>query len=163
MDPVFQDFFERLKTLHASVEHALDGLPSAALDWAPGPEMNSLAVLVTHLAGAERYWIGDVAGQAPSGRDRASEFLVHGLDRAHLLAQMASTLEHSRGVLEQLSIQDLEAERLSARDGEVHRVAWALAHALEHTALHTGHIQIGRQLLDEHREAWVVYGTPDAS
>jgi len=28
-------------------------------------------------------------------------------------------------------------------------VAWALAHALEHTALHLGHIQIGRELWQE--------------
>ena len=38
--------------------------------------MNSMNVLVVHLIGAERYWIGDVIAGEPSGRDRESEFMI---------------------------------------------------------------------------------------
>jgi len=65
--PILEDYLERLQALHESIESAIEGLPQAALDWVPGPDMNSFAVLVTHVAGAERYWIGDVAGRDPSG------------------------------------------------------------------------------------------------
>lgn len=142
----FADFGDRLETMHTSIENAVDGLPSEALDWQPGPEMNSIAVLVTHTAGAERYWIGDVAGQDPSGRVRESEFEVEGVETAVLLAKLQAALDHSRTVLESLTLDDLEQERLLPRDGRTFTVGWALSHALEHTALHTGHIQLTCQL-----------------
>ncbi len=151
MQAPFADYLERLQVLHAQIEQALEGLSSEALDWSPGPEINSLAVLVTHATGAERYWIGDVVGRKPSGRDREAEFRVHGLDAAALRSRLAQTLEHTRGVLESLSVQDLEATRSSGRGERQVSVAWALAHVLEHTGIHVGHIQIIRQLWDQRR------------
>ena len=35
--------------LHADIEKVMENLPVEALDWVPGPEMNSIAVLVVHL------------------------------------------------------------------------------------------------------------------
>ena len=115
--------------------------------------MNSLCVVVVHATGAERYWIGDVAGRDPSGRDRAAEFRAHGLDAAALKRRLDETLAHSRGVLEGLTSQDLEDLRVSPRDGRKFTVAWSLAHALEHTAIHLGHMQIVRQLWDQRQHA----------
>ena len=31
--------------------------------WAPGPAFNSVAILLRHLAGSERYWIGEAVGE----------------------------------------------------------------------------------------------------
>lgn len=149
MLPVLIDYLDRLQALHADMHHALDGLSQAALDWSPGPDMNSLAVLAVHSAGAERYWIGDVAGRDPSERDRAAEFHTRGLDAAALTARLDATFAHSRTVLEGLTSSELEALRPSSRDGRGVTVAWALAHALEHTAVHVGHMQIVRQLWDQ--------------
>ncbi|MCP4424791.1 MAG: DUF664 domain-containing protein [Chloroflexi bacterium] len=146
MLPFFADFLDRLEAMHEAIEQAVAGLPPEALDWRPGPEMNSIAVLVAHTAGAERYWIGDVAGQEPSGRVRAAEFETAGVETAVLLAKLQAALDHSRGVLESLTLANLELERVSPRDGRVYTVGWALSHALEHTALHAGHIQLTRQL-----------------
>ena len=76
MLPFLADYFEILRNLHADLEHSLNDLPPEALDWSPGPDMNSLSVLATHVAGSERYWIGDVAGASPraaTGR-RSSEY-----------------------------------------------------------------------------------------
>ncbi len=165
MHRVFEDYFIRLEVLHASVEKAIAGLPPSALDYVPGPDMNSLTILVTHLAGAERYWIGDVAGQEPSGRIREKEFQARGMVEADLRHRLAEVLAHSRSVLERLSLNDLDAERTSERDGRTMTVAEALFHALEHTGLHTGQIQITRQLVDARREAWYTFsapGTPEA-
>ena len=146
---MLEDYFERLQALHADIERTIEGLPVAALDWMPGPDMNSLGVLTVHVAGAERYWIGDVVGRDPSGRDRAAEFRAYGLDATMLKARLAETLAHSRAVLEGLPLADLEATRVSPRDGREFSVAWCLAHALEHTALHLGHAQITRQLWEQ--------------
>lgn len=149
MLPMLKDYFDRLQALHADIQRTIEGLPQDALDWSPGPDMNSLAVLAVHTAGAERYWIGDVAGQDPSGRDRAAEFRTQGMDAAALTARLDAALAHSRAVLEELTLSDLDALRPSSRDGREVTVAWALAHALGHTAVHVGHMQIIRQLWDQ--------------
>lgn len=149
MHEFFESYYDRLQTLHRGVTDAVAGLPVEALDWQPAPSMNSLTVLVVHLCGAERYWIGDVAGQDPSGRIRSEEFEQRGWDAAGLQGLLDRTLAHSYDTLQKLSLQDLDATRFSTRDGENYSVAWALLHALEHTALHLGHIHIGHEIIRE--------------
>ena len=153
MQPFFADYLDRLQELHENILQAIEGLPPDALDWTPGPGMNSLCVLVVHVSGAERYWIGDVVARDPSDRDRAAEFRVQGLDAAALENRLADTLVYTRGVLETLTLEDLETIRISPRDGRRFTVAWSLAHALEHTAIHVGHIQITRQLWEQQEAA----------
>ena len=145
MLPILEDYSERLQELHADIVRTIEALPVAALDWVPGQGMNSLAVMAVHVAGAERYWIADVAGQVPSGRDRDAEFRTRGMDAQALESFLAEAFSHSWAVLEGLTLEDLEATRVSPRDGHTFTVAWCLAHALEHTALHLGHMQITRQ------------------
>ena len=60
MQTFYEDYLNNLHELHSDIEKALDGLTPAALDWTPQPGMNSIGVMVFHLTGAERYWIGDV-------------------------------------------------------------------------------------------------------
>ncbi|MGH8629266.1 MAG: DinB family protein [Burkholderiales bacterium] len=143
------DYLDRLQALHADMHRALDGLSQDALDWSPGPDMNSLAVLAVHTVGAQRYWIGDVAGRDPLGRDRAAEFRAGGLDATALIARLDAALAHSRTMLEGLTLSELEALRPASGYGREVTVAWALAHALAHTAVHVGHMQIVRQLWDQ--------------
>jgi uncharacterized damage-inducible protein DinB len=146
---VLEGYLERLAALHADMQRAIEGLPQVALDWLPGPDMNSLCVLVVHTCGAERYWIGDVVGRDPSARDRTAEFHATGWDAIALGEHLDESLARVRGVLEGLTLQDLKALRVSPRDGCKFTVAWCLAHALEHTAIHLGHMQIARQLWDQ--------------
>ncbi len=146
MHEFYMAFYERLQTVHREIAEAIADLPPEALDWVPLPTMNSLTVLVVHVAGAERYWIGDVVGQDPSQRNRPAEFETRGWDTAALQERLEQTLAHSQGILQQLTIEDLDQPRSSSRDGKSVTVAWALLHALEHTAIHLGHIHTGREL-----------------
>ena len=146
MQTFYKDYLSILQACHTDILKALDGLPSAALDWVSGPEMNSIGILVFHLTGAERYWIGDVAAQEPSDRDRASEFKVHDVGMDGIRKRLDDNLDYAHKTLEKFTIQDLEVSRTSPRDGRMFTVAWALLHALEHANLHLGHIQITRQL-----------------
>ncbi len=148
MSEVFTAYLNRLEELHRDLIDALEGLPVEALNWSPGPEMNSLAILAAHTAGAERYWIGDVIARDESRRDRAAEFRTQALSTEEVIERLNSTLMYSRGVLESLSLADLEERRPVAGDWREVTVAWALLHALEHTAIHLGHMQIMRQWWD---------------
>jgi uncharacterized damage-inducible protein DinB len=149
METFLEDYLERLQALHREVEAAIAGLPQPGLDWTPDPQANSIAVLVVHLAGAERYWIGDVGLSQPSGRDRAAEFQVSGLSVADLTARLEAAGAYARSVLRDLKMADLEVQRVSPRDGRLFHTGWALLHALEHTAIHLGHIQLTRQLWEQ--------------
>ena len=149
MQTFFEEYLNILQTCHADILKALDGLPPAALDWIPGPDMNSISVLVFHLTGAERYWIGDVAAQDPTERDRDAEFKVHEVEVDVLKKRLTDNTEYARIALEKFTIQDLEATRVSARDGREFTMAWALNHALEHSTLHLGQIQLTRQLWEQ--------------
>ena len=149
MNNFYQEYLDRLDELHTDLNKAIQGLPQEALDWVPGEGMNSAAVLIAHLTGAERYWIGDVALRDPSDRDRAAEFRVRGIPLEALQARIADSSGYAQGVATRLTLPDLEQERVSPRDGHKFTVAWALLHALEHTALHLGHIQITRQLWEQ--------------
>jgi len=146
MEPIYEALYDRLQELHTELHNALDGLDPPALDWSPGPEMNSLAILAAHVAGSERFWIGDVVAGEDSGRVRAAEFETSGQDAAALQARLAETLAYARAVLARLTTADLGRE-CETPDGEsTYTVAWALLHVLEHTAEHVGHCQMIRQL-----------------
>ncbi len=149
MMPFFEEFFDRISEMFRDIEHAITGLPVEGLDWSPAPDMNSFNVLVVHTTGAARYWVGDVAGSDPSERNRAAEFEVSGLDEAALKQRLAETLSYIKGVLETLSLDDLKIERISPKNERTFTVGWALLHALEHTAIHVGHMQIMRQLWEQ--------------
>jgi uncharacterized damage-inducible protein DinB len=149
LEQLFTDILERFETIYNAIEKAVADLPAEALDWKPGREMNSIGVILAHTAGAWRYWVGDVAGDSPSGRVRAQEFETHGVDTAEMLARLRAALDTSKEVLTSLEPSRLGEMRTAGMFNEERTVGWALLHALEHTALHAGHIQITRQLWDQ--------------
>jgi uncharacterized damage-inducible protein DinB len=149
MNAIFGEHLNLLQTLHTGIQKELDGLPVQALDWVPAEGANSLSVLIAHVAGSERYWIGDVIMGENSNRDRAAEFRTSGLASADLTRRLDETLAYARSALERLDLADLERECLAPGDGRRVSASWALLHALEHTALHLGHIQLTRQLWDQ--------------
>src|SRR2546422_9373641 len=54
---------------------AVAGVDEAVLHWSPGAEVNSVAVLLRHLGGSERWWIGGAIGGAPRRPVRDKEIL----------------------------------------------------------------------------------------
>ena len=146
MKPFYEILYGRFHELHLELEKALDALPEEALDWVPVLGMNSASVLITHLTGAERFLIGDVVMGEPSNRDRDAEFKAHGLSRQDLQGRLALTDAYIRVAFENLSLADLETERLNPRHGKMVSTAWAILHALEHAGIHLGHIEMTVQL-----------------
>jgi hypothetical protein len=146
---LYEEFLERQEDLHHDFEAAIAGLPVVALDWAPGPDMNSLCVLIVHTTGAEGFWIGDMVAGVSTNRNRAAEFQAKGWDEAALKQRLADSRQFARGVLEKLTLDDLSKACYSPMHDKTFSAAWSLLHALEHTGLHTGHAQITRQLWDQ--------------
>lgn len=146
MDPFIADFLRLLEEKHADFVVALEGLPSEAINWQPGDGMNPLGVLAVHTAGAERFWIGDIAMQEPLQRNRPGEFATRDITAEQAIARLGWSFDYARGALERLTVADLSAARIDLRNGGETTVGWAILHALEHTAMHAGHAQLTRQL-----------------
>ena len=144
MERFFADFLNKLQAMHVELITALEELSQPALDWTPAKGANSLAVIAFHTAGSERFWIGDCIAGEPSGRDREAEFRIGSLGAAALKERLDLSLAYVGGVLERLTLDDLQSMR-TLNDGRQVAVGWILAHVLSHTATHVGHAQVTRQ------------------
>jgi uncharacterized damage-inducible protein DinB len=149
MIPFYTEVLNRLHELHNEIEKAIEGLPPQALDWKPVPAMNSICVLIVHLSGAERFLVGDIVKGEASQRDRPAEFMASGWDAAALVQRLKDSEAYFKSVLESMSLADLDGMRRHPRDGSQVSASWAILHALEHSAMHTGQIQDLRQLYQD--------------
>lgn len=147
MNIFYADYLRSLKEIHDEIRNAIQGLSPEELDWSSGTEMNSLTVLIVHLIGAERYWVGDVILGESSGRNRDLEFKARGFSEVDLVSRLGAIETYLQNAFESFSFHDLQEKRISPRNGLEVTVGWALCHALKHTALHAGHIQLTRQQL----------------
>ena len=138
-----------LNWLHEECKAELTELTQEQLDWRPGPDSNSLAILAVHIAGAEKYWVTECILGAPSERDRPGEFATSGLGKRELSDALDDALGYARSSLAGLPDSDLSELRVHPRDGSRVTIAWALGHILQHTALHLGHMQMTRHWLSE--------------
>lgn len=145
MDTLFTDFLERMEFLHKEIRTELDRLPEEALDWSPAEDMNSIAVLLTHLVGAEQYWTCDMPAGGQSERVRSAEFEVTESNHEQLNILLDKSMVRMRSVLETHTVVDLEKRFTSVQfDNSTFNGSWCLLHALEHSATHVGHIQMMR-------------------
>jgi uncharacterized damage-inducible protein DinB len=150
MHILFDEHLDRLTEMHTQAVHILETVPQEALDWSPGGDIPTLAILAAHIAGSVEYWIADVAGQVDTHRDRDAEFAVQGQSAAALKARLDAGFGASRRTMEALTLDDLAATRPANR-GRTVTVAWAILHALEHVSVHVGNMEIIRSLWESQR------------
>jgi uncharacterized damage-inducible protein DinB len=121
------------------IERCLEALTDEDVWWRPNEESNSIGNLLMHLEGSTRGWIINTAGGDDSKRNRQQEFdeREH-IPASELLARLKRTLTQADKVLVRLSPEEVIERRKSGHD-EV-TVFWAVYHAVEHFAMHTGQI-----------------------
>ena len=139
----FTDYLGLLEGLQRRLHKDVQDLPAEAMDWLPGPQMNSVAVLLAHIAGVLREGI-DIALDEPPGRVRAQEFQTRDVLSAEMLRRLDAVIDYARDALPRLGLEDLDKER-DDDDGPI-SCGMALLHALEHACLHLGHLQITCQM-----------------
>lgn len=135
---------------HKTMREVLDGLDREALNWAPGPETNSIAVLFTHLLGAENSMTATIANE-PFDRDRDAEFRVTVDDVATMRQKVDEVEARIMPRIDKLTLADLAAmhtppgDRLNRR----HLGSWWVFHAVEHNREHIGQALLTRQLYEQ--------------
>ena len=138
MVSAFQHEFQRNRRL---VEQALGDLSDEDFFRKPGDAVNSIALIVKHMAGnLTSRWSNllESDGDKPA-RDRDQEFVLEPADtREHLMAAWDSAWQTVSATLAGLRGEDLS--RVIEIRGEAHTVLQALARGASHTAYHAGQI-----------------------
>jgi hypothetical protein len=144
---------EKIAEIHA----AAAGLTEDDLNGQPGlPGANSPYVIAAHVFGNVRAWVlGIICGQEVR-RDRPAEFASRGTyeELGVAACKLSGEVEAALAALDPATLGDRftpsqelwgegEPAEIARRDG--------LAHVLEHAAIHLGHMQITRQLLEAGR------------
>ncbi len=144
-----------LRTLVDDLLSTLRGIPDDALNtWKPAAarddshEMNTFAAIAVHTVSAGEYMIlHDIGGQ-PMERNRDAEFIATSTMGA-IETRYARWLENAHDIVVTLTDADLDREPATDRyQDRGWRTGEVLLHAIDHTALHLGHLQVQRQLWD---------------
>ncbi|RME85727.1 MAG: DUF664 domain-containing protein [Caldilineae bacterium] len=149
MHPEIYHYLHMIEDLRHQVREIIQDLPAEALNWRPLPAsddhaMNSLAVMVAHILGAEHFWIAEVIDGRPPTRDRDREFRTRVDGPQPLLEQLDRVAAETRAILTTLPAERLDETRQV--QGRSVSVRWGILHVIDHTALHLGHMQITYQL-----------------
>lgn len=145
-DPIamFAEMFARQK---ASAEHAIAQITDDHLFARPAEGVNSIAIIVQHIAGNLRSrWTDFLTtdGEQPD-RNRDAEFADPAHDRALLMQRWNEAWEIVLASINSLSAGDL-ARTVTIRSVP-HTVHAALCRSMEHTGYHVGQIHLLARLL----------------
>ncbi|MEO7020699.1 MAG: DinB family protein [Ktedonobacteraceae bacterium] len=115
------------------------------------PESNTLFALATHLVSSGEYWTLVRVGKREIARDRSADFYAAGCVD-DLLARYKRWIQSVHELLDTFPDERLNEPiepmvSHSAIKSSTYNIREALLHAVEHSALHLGHIQLTRQFL----------------
>jgi uncharacterized damage-inducible protein DinB len=132
---------QRIKDLNTQVCDFVHDIPAEGLNWRPDfKDINSLAALASHIAGAQRFWIREVIGQQAITHQRVKEFHTVVITADQLIEDISATFITVEDILNNLSAVDL-GEMRQVEDQQV-PIRWGLVHVIDHTALHFGQMQL---------------------
>ena len=146
MDAICTAALAKFRQQEAEFRRVVTGLPDEALNWRPGLETNSLAVLVAHTWGAAQMHTARASG-TEIARDRDAEFRVV-LNEAQCIALLDAAAPRVAGFVAAIEPGSYEDARRDS-EGEEITVADCLIHALEHTQEHLGQAYLTRQLWEQ--------------
>jgi uncharacterized damage-inducible protein DinB len=150
-------FASMLEYIGRDVLQQLRAVPEPLLNQSLGlPETNTLFALATHLVGSGEDWVLAQVGGRMIARDRSAEFRATGT-LAELETRYERWIAGVHEVLDKLPGGEMERivqahptflVRTSNRPATVRD---CLLHAVAHSALHQGHIQLTCQVLSQQR------------
>ena len=151
MEVVIETVRDLFRAVHAQLREEVRGLDAAALNWAPGPETNSIAALVVHTLGSEAEVLRTVRA-LPGERDRDAEFRR----RAETAEELIQVLDGADAYLDELAAgitaADIAARRPRGDRPPETGIYWLISnygHAREHLA----HIQLTKQIYAQQRSS----------
>jgi uncharacterized damage-inducible protein DinB len=128
-----------VKDYPTQIQVCLEALTDDQLWWRPNDKSNSVANLIVHLAGSNRYYFEHVIGGQPDHRNRDAEFAAReGHTRASLQRLWSESVASTARALEGLDPGRLAEQ--TDRTGKTTTFAQILLHVSHHNAVHLGQI-----------------------
>jgi uncharacterized damage-inducible protein DinB len=169
-------FVAQLDDLRANLRNDTRGMSVRELEWQPKPGMNTIGMLLAHLAIVEVWWIEitvrriapndvDMKGVLGIGRDDdgiplakrgGHPAILKGRRLAYYDRLIARGREHLRAAARGIRPADLGPPHLRRRrDGirQIYNLRWVLYHLVEHFAGHYGQILLLRHQYRDRRKS----------
>jgi uncharacterized damage-inducible protein DinB len=145
LEPTVAAVADLFRSVHQKLRDIVRDQDDETLNWSPGPEFNSIAVLVIHTLGSELDTLLLVR-DIESDRDRDAEFRAHAPNAAMLLDAIdradAKLMEHAPAI----TASDLETIRTRPGRDPQTGLHWLLDN-YGHAREHLGHLDVTLQLL----------------
>jgi uncharacterized damage-inducible protein DinB len=105
---------------------------------------NTVGIIVRHLAGSEKYWVGEVVGGRPAHRNRDAEFGRDRVTKDGVLTSIEQAGALTREVLSALTAKDWTTEVEIKRMNDTIRQpkGFAVIHAGTHMSYHLGQLKL---------------------
>jgi uncharacterized damage-inducible protein DinB len=141
MQSIIDHFREEYRKQQAMAEKAISVMSDDAFFNKPSPEVNSVALIVKHVAGnLKSRWTDFLTtdGEKPN-RNRDGEFIIaEGDDRDKLLKDWSNSFDLVESVLDSLKSDDLDL--IVTIRGQEHSVFQAILRNITHCSYHVGQI-----------------------
>ena len=154
MEAEIQGYLTEFNILRTEIRNSLRELKDDGANWPPLPKnTNSIYAILTHIMGADKFWVFQVIGRKTISRDREAEFRASG-KLNELLIQWEKHWAEVESILGELSQAQLAEGRPIPSRPEQKEVTlrWIILHLISHYATHLGHIQLTRQLWDQNKQ-----------
>lgn len=151
MDQTASTIVDLFLKAHAQLRDLVRDMDADQLNWAPAPDTNSPAVLVTHTLASEYHtllFVRDIV----EDRDRDAEFRATATSADELLAQIDRADELLRQHGEAITAEDLEATRSRPDRAPQIGLHW-LVNNYGHAREHIGHLELTAQLYKQRSSA----------
>jgi uncharacterized damage-inducible protein DinB len=157
-------FLSQLQAKRAELIQHTRGLGPEELAWQPAPGMNTIGMLLAHIAIVEVYWtqigllvqpqdipavlaIGEYDDGMPIAQGAGPPALLDGKTLAHFDELLRRSSDYSRGTIAGLTDADLDRtfeRRWRSGEESVINLRWVLYHMIEHEAGHHAQINLLR-------------------
>lgn len=143
MEPLIGSALQEIATVRRDFRAEFVGVPTAALNWRPYSEGNTIAGLVAHMYDAANFLLHTGLGEAIQ-RDREGKFAASTDDLEALLAEVDRQTERILALAARYTADDLAREHHFR--GMAITGSWFVVHACTHLLEHWGQIQMIRDL-----------------
>ena len=150
MDPYVAPYLREMEELRRQVVEMVAPLNDDQVNNTVPGLRNTVGIVLRHMAGSERYWIGEVVGGRSARRQRDAEFGHDRLRKSDLLAELDDVAALTREVLGGLSRDDLirEVDVQRAQGFAKETKGYAVIHATQHLAYHVGQLRLVTRLFE---------------
>jgi uncharacterized damage-inducible protein DinB len=141
-----QLLMEQFEHIHAEIFKWSEGLTDDQINTKPPiKDTNSIGNLMSHILGAEVFWVANRIGGQPVNRDRSAEFSDR-VTREGLVQRRAEVEEQVREALNKLTAADLHRV-VTTQNGET-PVGKFLMYLVSHLSGHMGQVIMTRKFIN---------------